>query len=916
MAFDLEKAIAAWRRPLEVHSAFSAEDVEELEGSLRDRVEVLVGQGVPEKEAYHTAQRRIGAYDVAETEYRKVYWGKVRREHRFKDAMYWRLIMLVNHIKFAFRAIRKQKGYTFINTAGLALGLACCILIFQFVAYQYSFDGFHEKADQLYRVALSVGMNDEGRKTSSLLGHGFGPAFADDIPEITRFARVFSDFFQEGPTVSYRTPTEVRTFKESQVLYVDPELLEMFTYPMLKGDRATALRQPQTLLLTERTATKYFGDEDPIGKTLEYRSIGFIAGEYTVAGVLKDIPANSHLQFDMLLPMEDLLDQYGDNGLVTAPWDPNGGFTAYVEMRPDAHMETIEPKLSAVVYRNLGDDLEAMNAVAAINLQPLASVYLDRETQSGSIKTGHKASIQFFALIALITLVIALINYINLATARAMDRAREVGVRKTMGALRKQLIGQFMIESVLTNLTAFVLALGGVLLLTPVVNALANTHITPSDTWSNPFFLAASVAVFALGVILSGMYPAFVLSSFQPVRALKGKLESFRSRITLRKGLVVLQFAASIALLTGTGVVYSQLQFMRGVDIGLDVEQILVVTSPRVLPDGMDGPTAETTLKNEVLELAAVREASFAGNMVGKGFNVGTLATLEGRAPSSAKEVRVTGADHAFAEVYGLDLVAGEPFHDEMSPWFMGPGDMPRPVLINETVVRTFGLPTNEAALGKIISAGGLRYIVQGVLEDFNWSSVHQPAEAVLFRYLHVNRFLSLKVAQTDMTGTIEAINTIYDELFPNDLFQYQFADAVYAEQYRTDEQFATLFSIFASLSIFIACLGLFGLASFTAARRRREIGIRKALGASASSIVRLISFDFLLLVVVAFFVGTPIAWYFTSNWLEGFAYRIDLSVWLVVAAGVLTVLIALLTVSYQSIKAALANPVQSLRYE
>ena len=914
--FDLEKALASWRRTLVYNRAFTTEDLNELERHLRDQVAALVKRGLTEVEAFRRALQEMGDYGAVEAEYRKVYWGKVRCQHRLKDEFYWRLTMLRNHVRFAFRAFRKQKGYTFINTAGLALGLTCCILIFQFVTYQYSFDRFNEKADQIYRVALSIDMNQEGRVISALLGHGFGPAFAQEVPEIARYARVFPDFFQEGPTVTYRTPTEVRTFKESQVLYADPDLLDMFTYPMLNGDLATALKQPRTLLLTERTATKYFGDEDPIGKMLEYRSIGFVAGAYTVAGVLKDIPANSHLQFDMLLPMQDLLDQYGENGLITAPWNLGGGFTAYVEMRPDAQTETIEPKLADVLYRHLGDDLEAINAVAEVELQPLESVYLDNETRSGSVETGHKASAQFFAIIALITLVIALINYINLATARAMDRAREVGVRKTMGALREQLIGQFMMESALTNLVAFVLALGGALLLTPVLNALANTQITPFDTWSNPSFLVAFVAVFALGAILSGMYPAFVLSSFQPVRALKGKMESFRGRINLRKGLVVLQFAASIALLTGTGVVYSQLHFMRGIDIGLDVDQILVITSPRVLPDGMDGPTAETTLKNEVLDLAAVRGASFAGNMVGQGFNVGTLAALEGADLSSARETRVTGVDHAFADVYGLELVAGKPFHEGMSPWFIGPGDRPRPVLINETAVRTFGLPGNEAALGKIINTEGLSYIVQGVLKDFNWSSVHQPTEAVLFRYLHVNRFLSLKVAQADMVATVAAIKKIYDELFPNDLFQYQFADAVYDEQYRNDEQFATLFSVFAGLSIFIACLGLFGLASFTAARRRKEIGIRKALGASAGSIVRLISFDFLLLVGMAFFLGTPLAWYFTSNWLDGFAYRIDLSIWLVVAAGVLTLLIALLTVSYQSIKAALADPVKSLRYE
>ena len=834
---------------------------------------------------------------------------------RIYEKAYWSTIMLKNYLKTAIRNISRQKAYASINIAGLALGLTCCMLIFQFVIYQQSFDRFHEKADQIYRVAFSVDINKTGRTTFAQFGHGAGPAFVEEIPEIDQMARVVPDFFQEGPTVSYRAPSGIRTFKESQVYYADPTLLEMFTFPLVAGDPASALSQPNTLLLTESAAKRYFGDDDPIGKTLEYRSIFYLAGEYTVAGVLKDFPANSHLQADILLPMQDLLNWYGER-LSRASWDLDDKFTTYVELTPEAQASSIMPKLNDILYQNLGEGIEEMNAVASFELQPLQDLYLDNETKAGHTASGNRVAVKYFFIIALFTLTIALINYINLATARAIDRAREVGVRKTIGARRGQLIGQFMMESALTNLAAFFLALGCTALLIPFLNRFAQIEISFLHAWKDPQFLGVCIGVFALSVLLSGLYPSFILSSFRPVSALKGKVDAMRGRINLRKGLVVFQFATSIALLIGTCVVYLQLNYMRGMDIGMDVQQILVVTSPRVLPDDMDGATAETTLKNEILELAAVKEASFAGNMIGKGFNVGTLALLAGADPSMAREARVTGVDHAFADLYGLSLLAGEPFREGMPAWFIGSPDEPRPVLINETAVRTLGLPNNEAALDQLIDMGGMRYVVQGVLKDFNWSSAHQPTEAVLFRHLAVNRFLSLKVSQAKMASTITAIQEIYEDLFPEDVFQYQFADAVYAEQYRNDERFATLFSIFSTLTILIACLGLFGLASFTATRRRKEIGIRKVLGATSTSIVRLISLEYIFIIGFALLLGTPPAWYFMQNWLAGFAYRIDWSWWIVIMVGGLTLVIAIFTISYQAIRAATANPVKSLRYE
>jgi putative ABC transport system permease protein len=914
--FDLKKAIAAWRRSLEYNSALLREDVDELESHVRDQVRGLVLRGLTEEEAFERAIRQMGNYGKVESEYQKVYWGKVRRRHELTHELTWRAAMFKNYLKTAFRNLLRHKGYSAINITGLTIGLTCCMLIFQFVAFQKSFDTFHENADRIYRVAISENRSDEGAQTSAIVGFGAVPALTQEVPEIVRYVRIRPDFFQEGPTISYNGAGEERVFKESRVLFADSSVLNMFTYPLVKGDPATALRQPQTLLLTESTARRYFGTEDPVGKVLEYTS-AFLSGTFTVAGVLKDVPANSHLQFDVLLFVQDLLNQpwVGPD----AAWDANDSFlamTAYVEIGPSASIERIEQKLTDVLHQHTGDDIRASNAVASVELQPLRSVYLDQDTAVSRIVTGDPKTVYFFSTIALVTLAIALVNYVNLATARAVGRAKEVGVRKVVGAQRGQLIGQFLLESVLTNLAALVLAFTFAALLTPVMNRLAGTQLSAAMWGSGPF-LAAFLGVFAVGVVLAGLYPAFVLSSFKPVRALNGTADTFAARVSLRKGLVVLQFAASVVLLIGTGVVYSQLDFMRRMDVGLDLEQILIVTSPRVLPEGMDSRAAERTFRDEVRKMPVVMGASFSGNVAGQGFIQSVPARLDGADPSTARGMQVIAIDHNFAEVYGIELVAGMPFREDMPSWRTGPSSMPRPVLINETAVRELGLPNAEAAIDQVIDTEDQwQYVVHGVLKDFNWSSAHQPADAVLFRHNPTNRFLSLKVNTADLPGTVAAMRETFEAMFPGNVFEYTFADAAFAEQYRNDERFATIFGVFAGLAILIACLGLFGLASFTAARRTKEIGVRKVLGASVSSIVTLLSRDFMLLVGVALLVAAPIAYYFMNQWLQDFAYHITLGPGLFLLAGGLALLIALLTVSYQAIKAALADPVKSLRYE
>jgi putative ABC transport system permease protein len=526
--------------------------------------------------------------------------------------------------------------------------------------------------------------------------------------------------------------------------------------------------------------------------------------------------------------------------------------------------------------------------------------------------------VYFFTLIGLITLVIALVNYVNLATARAMDRAREVGVRKVVGAYPKQLIGQFLLESALMNILALVLAIALSMLLLPVVNRVAAVEMS-RDLWLDGRFWAVFLGVFGLGALLAGLYPAFILSSFKPAAVLKGKAGAFASRVTLRKVLVVVQFTASIALLAGTTIVYSQLTYMRGLDTGLDLEQVLVVEGPRVRTEGSNQVAEMSALKSELRKIPAIQEIGLSSETPGRGFSMYYGRTHRvGADPATGKLVLGTYIDEDFPGVYGLELVAGQPFYEGMT--LPDSGDVP--IMVNETFVQRLGFSSNEEAVGERIAIMRNVYVVKGVYEDFQWSSAHQEREAVLFHFEpgggseSGGGSISMKVNTRALSGTIAAVKQTYQSLLPGNPFNYYFADVAFDEQYRADRRFAMLFAGFAGISILIACLGLFGLVAFTAARRTKEIGVRKVLGASVASIVALLSTDFLKLVGLAFLVATPLAYFAMERWLDGFAYRIEIGPAVFLFNGVLVLLVVLATVSYQSIRAALADPVKSLRYE
>ena len=905
--FQLETAVAAWRTRFAARRGFLKDDLDELERHLRDDVAAAVARGVPEAEAFHTAVAAIGDMHGAEREYKKVYWGKVQRRNGLGQELGARAAIVRNYLKTTVRGLARTKGYTAINVAGLAVGLACCLVIFQYVAFETSFDRFHANETRLYRAHRTMARQGEAMRTGAFSSWALGPTLAEEVPGVRGAARIHPEF--DGAVVASPLHPE-RVFEEEHAFYADPSFLRMFSFPLVAGDAAHALEDPGSLLISETAARRYFGSADPVGQVLDVT--GLVARSYRVGGVFRDVPANSHLRFDFLFPMAALLasDNYADP---ETAWR-NNNFYTYVLLRPGADPAAVSATMTRAFLAHQGDELREQGITASLGIQPLRDVHLNDAFENVHVVMGSYRTVYFFSVIGLVTLVIALVNYVNLATARALDRAREVGVRKAVGANRRQLVGQFLFESALTNGAAAVLAVGLAAAGLPFVNRLAGTAI-PWALWASPAFWAAFVGTLAAATLLAGLYPAFVLSSFRPASALKGVAGTVAGGLRLRQGLVVLQFAASVLLIGGTAIVYDQLRYMREMDLGLDLEQVLTVPAPRVLAEGADRDAVTAAFAERLRQLPAVRQVALSTTLPGQGFNwYGASLRRAEASPADAGRAVMTWVDTSFASLYGMRLVAGDGYEAFVPP--PDSGDAPIALILNETAVRSLGYASPQESVGQAIDVGDNAAVIVGVYADVNWSSAHSEREAVLFGRTTGGDQLSLRVAAADLPRTIDEIRSVYDAEFPGNVFRYGFADEAFDAQYESDQHFATLFTLFAGLAIGIACLGLFGLASFTTRQRTKEIGVRKVLGASVPGLVALLSRDFLKLVVVAVVIASPIAYLLMRKWLEGFAYHVEPGPGLFLLVGVVALSIALLSVAQQSLRAALADPSRSLRAE
>jgi putative ABC transport system permease protein len=802
--------------------------------------------------------------------------------------------MFKNYLKIAIRNIRRQKGYAFINIAGLAIGMACCILIILYIAHELSYDRFHENAERIYRMGIDAEWG--GSPILAPLSNAPSPlVLKQDYPEVLDAVRIRPSFPVSKNLVKY----EDKKFYEEGVLYADNSLFDVFTFPMIKGDSKTALKTAYSVVLTEEIATRYFGDEDPLGKVLRFND----QEDFTVTGVVKDVPRNSHFTFSLLCSFETL---YARDREAIETWY-NWNLYAYLLLPEDYDYREFEKKFPAFIEKHIGKELKALGGELKYFLQPLTSIHLHSNLQFELFGNSSILYVYIFGAIALFILFIACINFMNLATARSANRAKEVGLRKVVGAKRKELIRQFLGESLVYSFFSLLIALALVELALPFFRSLSGIDLRlryTSLSWLIPGFLGLILFV----GIVAGSYPALFLSRFQPVRVLKGSLKAGTASSRFRSLLVVAQFVISISLIIGTTIILNQLNYMKNTNLGFDKEKVLVVEiMDQSILQSLDSIKAELKRIPGVFNVAA-------SSIVPGQFPDNQPFIPEGFSEKQAQIMESINVDHDFIPTLGIEIVDGRNFSAEFKT------DPEEAVLINETAAKKFGW---DNPVGKTIKVPtsitfewGTRKII-GVVKDFHLASLHKTIGPLIINnqpgYLNS---IVIKISPENSGHTIDLLKENWRKIHPYRPLEYYFLGDSFDSQYDSEESLSDLVASFAGLAIFIACLGLFGMASFAAEQRTKEIGIRKVLGASIPGVVTLISKDFLKIVGIANIVAWPLAYFIMKRWLQGFAYRTSIELGVFILAGFLALTIALVTVSYQAIRAATANPVDSLRYE
>ena len=786
--------------------------------------------------------------------------------------------MLRNYFKIAWRNLINHKAYSAINIVGLAGGLATTMLILLWVNDEISYDRFHLNQAQLYSVKMHMETGGGEIVTHPAMPQPLAPALKAEIPEIAYTTRTT---WGDDKLFSYQDKTI-----EENGLYVDPDFLQLFSFPLIQGNVKTALTEPNTLLITEELANKYFGDSQPLGQIIRVNQ----EDDYKVVGVLKNIPANSSLQFGFLMPFRD---RYRDEG----SWGQNNTPT-YVQLREGANTGQVDAKIKTFIAQHRP---EATNETLFLHAN--ADWYLRSDFKDGRYTgAGRIVYVRLFGVIAFLVLLIACINFMNLSTARASKRAKEVGVRKAVGATKEWLVGQFLGESLLITGLAGVLAIGLLLLILPFFNDLLEKQLSIS----NPLYLAAFGLILLLTGLVAGLYPAFVLSSYQPIKILKGLQERISSgAVWLRQSLVVIQFATSVLLVIGTIVIYQQIQFVQQKNLGYQKEN-LIWFDAKGLTGGTNAERYEQA-RTELASVPGVRSLAVSNNKFQGPDNSRSDINWPGKPVGNDLLFDMIHGDYGLLPTLGMQLRAGRNFSRNFSTDTAN-------VIINEEAARQMKLVN---PVGQAITVGDLSGTIVGVVKDFNLSSVHNPIRPAIIRCRPWRTWLFfVRIDGQNAPATLDRLQTAYQKLLPGYPLNYHFVDQEYEKLYRSEIQIGQLANWFSGLALLISCLGLFGLASFTVERRTKEIGVRKVLGASLTSLFTLVANDFLKPILVALIVASPLAWYTMSQWLQKFAYKIELSWWVFALSGLLVVGVVLLTVSFQSVKAALMNPVKSLRSE
>ncbi|MDL5051544.1 ABC transporter permease [Oscillatoria amoena NRMC-F 0135] len=742
--------------------------------------------------------------------------------------------MVQNYFISIVRYISRNKAFTIINVSGLTIGIAACMLIAQFALHEFSYDKFLKNHDRIYRVQLD--RYNKGERTTRWAAGclGIGPDLKANFPEVERFVRLTKSnaLLAHGDLF----------FKEENVYYSSADFFRIFSIPLIEGVDSLVLKQPNTMVISRSLAKKYFGEVNPVGKTM--RNNGRV--EYLITGLFEDIPAKSHLKIDALLSFSTyavLVGRASEEELTEWQWD---GFLTYIQLNKNTNPQELAVKLPAFVEERQGEELKRYEAGMVFHLQPISDIHLDSNFIGEFKPNGDRDTANFLSIVAVLIIIIAWINYVNLATAKSIERAREVGVRKVMGSLRAQLIHQFLFESLILNLIAVTVAIAMVVLLTPWFSGLTGR---PLDNllFNEPVFWGLMLLLILGGALISGLYPSFVLSGFRPVEVLKGRFRNSGQGVLLRKGMVVVQFVTSITLIVGTFTVYQQITFMRSHRLGVDIAQTLILRTPNITDSTYQ--SKYEVFRERLLQYPEINSVTASTAVPGRSpdWNAGGIRRLSQR-EEDANQYRVIAMDKNFIPAYGLEVIAGRSFSGDSK------GEEGS-VILNETGARLMGFTNPEEAINDRINFWGDTCRIIGIVKDYRQESIKKAPEPLIFRYSPApGGYYSIKIHGSDIRNSMANLELQWKEFFPGNPFNFFFLDDYYNQQYQADQQFGTVFGLFSALAIFIACLGLLGLSSLTVLQRTKEIGVRKVLGASVNSILGLVSREYMVLMVWAIF--------------------------------------------------------------
>lgn len=803
--------------------------------------------------------------------------------------------MIRNYFTSIWRYITRNTVFTTINILGLVIGMTAFLLIIQYTTHEFTYDTFWKNRENIYRIQLDRYNKGEVSTRWAAGCLGIGPDLKRNFPEVKYYTRL-------AESTAMLSHGDI-FFKEDNIYYASEDFFNVFGIKLIEGVDSSALKGPNKMVISRSLAKKYFGNESALSKTMRNRG----STEYLITGVYEDIPEHSHMKVDAILSFSTYAKLVGipEEDMNHWQWD---GFFTYILLEENADPKQFEGKLPDFVEKREGEELRQYNADMVFHLQPISDIHLDSDFIMEFKANGSRDTANFLLIVAILIILIAWINYINLSTAKSIERAREVGIRKVMGSQRWQLIQQFLAESLLLNTIAIGLAIGLVIMLTPYFATLTGRPLGYELFTQNVFWLGCTGLIFG-GALLSGIYPALILSSYKPVEVLKGRFKNTNQGVAFRKTMVVLQFIASILLIVGTYTVYNQITFMRNQKLGINIDHTLVITSPLVV----DSTYASTfqVFKNKILQYPEVSYMAASNDVPGSSpnWNAGGVRRLS-QSEDEGNQYRVLMIDSDFIPSYGLEVIAGRGFSAEVQYEESS-------LILNESAVRTMGFENPEQALNDRVNFWGDTFRIVGVLKDYRQESLKKDFEQLLFRYAPAPQgFYSVRFNTTNVKTSMASFEKEWKVFFPGNPFSYFFLDEHYGKQYKADQQFGQVFAIFSALAIFIACLGLFGLSSLTALQRTKEIGVRKVLGASIQSILTLVSKDYLLLLGIAIISATPLSWWIMNNWLQDFANRITMSWWIFALPSMVVVLIAMVTVSFHTLRAARTNPAQSLRIE